>query len=127
MLNDAETKDLLNRRFDLLILDGAYPECVLGMAYRYGVPFMYINTVGFYTGSMSIAGNPAPFSVTPSLATPYTDDMTLYQRSVNTALSVMMNVLHGVSYFITSQLSATPQITRSIRIFISLEGERGIP
>lgn len=35
-------------------MDGAYPECSLGFAYHYNIPFMYINTVGFYTGNCSL-------------------------------------------------------------------------
>lgn len=41
-----------------MILDGAYPECALGLQYKMGLPFMYINTVGFHTPSISRAGSP---------------------------------------------------------------------
>lgn len=58
LLDDHETKDLMNSTFDLLILDGAFPECALGLQYKFNVPFMYINTVGFYTGSTSLSGSP---------------------------------------------------------------------
>ncbi|XP_055603712.1 UDP-glucosyltransferase 2 [Uranotaenia lowii] len=82
-LEDKETMDLLGRKFDLLILDGAYPECALGLAYRLGAPYMYINTVGFYMETMSMAGNPAPYSITPAFWRPYTDDMHFLQRVMN--------------------------------------------
>lgn len=55
------------RNFDLLVFDGAFPECVMGLAHHYGAPYMYINTVGFYIGSLSLSGNPAPYSFTPFL------------------------------------------------------------
>ncbi|XP_058446067.1 UDP-glucosyltransferase 2 [Malaya genurostris] len=87
-LEDKEAMDLLGRKFDLLILDGAYPECALGLAYRLGAPYMYINTVGFYTGTMSLAGNPSPYSTNPVFYRPLTDDMDFFQRVMNTIFSV---------------------------------------
>jgi hypothetical protein len=97
LLSDPETKDLLysQQNFDLLVLDGAYPECALGFVSHYNVPFMYINTVGFYTGSLSLAGNPAPYSVTPFLARPFTDSMSLMQRTMNTLWHIFANTLHS--------------------------------
>lgn len=97
LLSDAETKDLLSSSqiFDLLILDGAYPECALGFVKRYKAPFMYINTVGFYTGSLSVAGNPTPYSVTPFLSRPFTDSMSFVQRTTNTLWHFTANVLHS--------------------------------
>lgn len=96
MLNDAETQALLQRSFDLAILDGAFPECALGIVHRQRMPFMYINTVGFYTGSLSLGGNPAPFSSTPHFYTAFTDEMNLLERMANTAIHVFSDVLHKV-------------------------------
>lgn len=98
MLEDAETKELLNRSFDLAILDGAYPECALGMVHHYKIPFMYMNTVGFYTGSLSISGNPISYAVTPNFYTSFTDDMNLIQRAINTGIQIFSNTLHKVRF-----------------------------
>lgn len=97
MFEDAEIKDLLNQTFDLVILDGAFPECSLGLVHKYQVPFMYINTVAFYTTSLSLAGNPAPYSVTPAFYSSFTDDMTIMQRAMNAAMYIFMNICHAVS------------------------------
>lgn len=97
MLSDHETRRLLDRQFDLLILDGAYPECALALVHRFRVPFMYINTVGFYTGSLQMAGNPAVYSMSPAFYSSFTDDMTMMQRMVNTVFHVFANVVHAVS------------------------------
>lgn len=97
LLSDHETIELFDRKFQLLILDGAYPECALALAHRFRVPFMYINTVGFYTGSLSLAGNPSVYSVSPAFYSSYTDDMTMIQRTVNTVLHIFANVVHAVS------------------------------
>lgn len=97
MLNDAETKHLLNRHFDLVILDGAFPECALGLVHTLRAPFMYINTVGFYTGSLSMAGNPSPYSTTPIFFSSFTDEMNLYQRFLNTIFTMFAYSVHRVS------------------------------
>lgn len=51
-LGDFQTREFLDsgRKYDLMILDGAYPECALGIAHHFKVPYMYINTVGMYMG-----------------------------------------------------------------------------
>lgn len=82
--------------FDLLILDGAYPECAVGLAYHFRAPFIYINTVGFYTGSLSQAGNPAPYSVTPYLGLPFSDNMNLLQRLINTGYHMTLSLLQSI-------------------------------
>lgn len=99
MLSDAETKNLLNRHFDLIILDGAFPECALGLVHAFRVPFMYINTVGFYTGSLQMAGNPSPYATTPIFFSSFTDEMNLYQRFLNTMYTMFAYSVHRVSVF----------------------------
>lgn len=96
MLNDAETKNLLNRHFDLVILDGAFPECAVSLVHAFRAPFMLINTVGLYTGSLSLAGNPAPYSTTPIFFSSFTDEMNLYQRFLNTMYTIFAFSMHRV-------------------------------
>ncbi|KAL3265257.1 hypothetical protein HHI36_009471 [Cryptolaemus montrouzieri] len=98
MLDDHETKEMLyfHKTFDLVILDGAFPECGLGFVKHYKAPFMYINTVALYTGSLSLAGNPNPYSITPFLATSYTDIMKLHQRIANAVWHWAGNMLHAM-------------------------------
>lgn len=96
-LGDHETNDMLHmhKSFDLIILDGAFPECGLGFVKHYNAPFMYINTVAMYTGSLSLAGNPNPYSTTPFLATTYTDNMRLHQRLSNVLWFWAGNIMHS--------------------------------
>lgn len=98
MLSDSEIKDFMysGNNFDLLIMDGAYPECAVGFVQHFKAPFMYINSVGFYTGSLSLAGNPTPYSVIPFLARPFTDSMNLIQRTVNTLWHIGALTLHSI-------------------------------
>ncbi|CAO1440524.1 unnamed protein product [Diamesa serratosioi] len=95
LLDDHETKDILNRKFDLFILDGAYPECALGLQYKLNVPFMYVNTVGFYTGSTSRAGSPAPYSITPAFMISLTDNMNFIERVINSMTQVLVQITHA--------------------------------
>ncbi|KAM7360680.1 UDP-glucuronosyltransferase 2C1-like [Cochliomyia hominivorax] len=88
------TDELLTQKFHLAIVDGAFPECALGIVHRLSLPFMFINTVGFYTGSLAIAGNPIAYAVTPHVFTALTQTMNLLQRVQNYITHIMANLLH---------------------------------
>lgn len=94
LLSASETRLLLSRHFDLLILDGAYPECAVALAYHFRAPFIFLNTVGFYTQSLALAGNPAPYAVTPYLGLAHSDSMTLWERSVNAGFHTALFIGH---------------------------------
>ncbi|XP_047998048.1 UDP-glucosyltransferase 2 [Leguminivora glycinivorella] len=96
-LSDIETRALLRsgRNFDLIILDGTYPECAFGIVYKLKVPFMYINTVGFYAMPLSNSGSPTPFSVTPFFGKAYTDDMGVIDRAMNAAWYIGAYTMHS--------------------------------
>ncbi|XP_063385415.1 UDP-glucosyltransferase 2 [Cydia fagiglandana] len=97
-LSDIETRALLRsgRNFDLIILDGTYPECAFGIVYKLKVPFMYINTVGFYAMPLSNSGSPTPFSVTPFFGKAYTDNMGVVDRAMNAAWYIGAYTMHSV-------------------------------
>lgn len=92
------TDELLTQRFHLAIVDGAFPECALGIVHRLGLPFMFINTVGFYTGSLAMAGNPIAYAVTPHVFTALTETMNLWQRIENYVTHLLADLLHKVMY-----------------------------
>jgi hypothetical protein len=73
-------------------------ECFLGIQYIHNIPFMYLNTVGFHTGSISRAGSPQPYSITPSFSLALTDDMNFMQRVKNAAVQVVLDTIHSVSF-----------------------------
>jgi len=63
---EKKGKEGANSLYQLAIVDGAFPECALGIVHSLNVTaFMYINTMAFYTGSLSLAGNPVAYAVTP--------------------------------------------------------------
>lgn len=89
--------ELLMEKFHLAILDGAFPECALGIVHELSLPFMYINTVGFYTGSLAVAGNPIVYATTPHVFTALTQTMNVWQRIENIATHIASDVVHWVS------------------------------
>lgn len=97
-LNDYETRAFFRsgRSYDLIVLDGAYPECAMAFVYRFKAPFIYINTVGFYTAPMSMSGSPAPYSVTPFFGRGFTDNMGLFDRFLNAAYHLVTVAMHSV-------------------------------
>ncbi|GLH13170.1 UDP-glycosyltransferase UGT50A4 [Gryllus bimaculatus] len=54
-----------------------------------------LGLVGFYTGSLSLAGNPAPFALTPFLGAAFTDRMGLLGRAANAAWHSAAQLLHA--------------------------------
>ncbi|XP_017775676.1 PREDICTED: 2-hydroxyacylsphingosine 1-beta-galactosyltransferase-like [Nicrophorus vespilloides] len=108
MYSDPEMKDYLFSKpdVDLIIMDGAFPECSLGLAHHFKKPFIYINTVAFYTFSLSMAGNPVLYSVTPFLAQPLTDKMNVFQRTWNTLWYVGIESIHTytINYMVQNVL-----------------------
>lgn len=100
VLSDPETQMLTNsgRSYDLVILDGAYPECAVALAFHFRAPFMYtyINTVAFYMGSVAHGGGPVPFSVTPFFARPFSDNMGFPDRALNAIYLTGIEVIHTV-------------------------------
>ncbi|XP_054088855.1 UDP-glucosyltransferase 2-like [Zeugodacus cucurbitae] len=106
-LSDTATiNSLLSKKFDLVILDGAFPECALGLVHRLTMPFMYINTVGFYTGSLSLAGNPNVYALTPHVFTTFTQSMDFFQRLQNVVTHILAELLHK---YCTAQIHALLQ------------------
>ncbi|XP_046665677.1 UDP-glycosyltransferase UGT5-like [Homalodisca vitripennis] len=86
---DPATQPLLSMKVDLLILDGAFPECMLALVHYFRVPFIYLNTVAFYSYQFSLAGNPTMYSTTPFFDSYHTDRMTFLERSLNGVLHVL--------------------------------------
>ncbi|CAK9827797.1 UDP-glucosyltransferase 2 [Anthophora retusa] len=83
-------------RWDVAVLDGAYPECLLGILYGEDVPTIMLNTVALYSGSISRQGNPSPWSVTPYFGKSLTQDMNFFQRILNAAYLTTLRIMHWI-------------------------------
>ncbi|KOC60367.1 2-hydroxyacylsphingosine 1-beta-galactosyltransferase [Habropoda laboriosa] len=83
-------------RWDVAVLDGAYPECLLGILHGEDVPTVMLNTVALYSGSISLQGNPSPWSVTPYFGKSVTQDMSFSQRILNAAYLTTLRIMHWI-------------------------------
>ncbi|KAJ8667919.1 hypothetical protein QAD02_009582 [Eretmocerus hayati] len=83
-------------RWDVAVLDGAYPECLLGILHGQRVPTIMLNTVALYTGSINRQGNPSPWAIKPYFGKIVTQDMNFAQRVINTACLMVLEVMHWV-------------------------------
>ncbi|XP_053974062.1 UDP-glucosyltransferase 2 [Hylaeus volcanicus] len=83
-------------RWDVAVIDGAYPECLLGVLHGENVPTIMLNTVALYSGSIGRQGNPSPWSITPYFGKSFTQDMNFFQRVVNAACLVTLRIMHWI-------------------------------
>lgn len=89
----------MKQHYELAILDGAFPECALGLVYKLKLPFIYLNTVGLYTGSLSRAGNPTLPSFMPAFTTHFTENMNFVERLYNGFHHIVLSIMHSVSIY----------------------------
>ncbi|CAL7939520.1 unnamed protein product [Xylocopa violacea] len=85
-----------NARWDVAVVDGAFPECLLGLLHGEDVPTIMLNTVALYSGSISRQGNPSLWSLTPYFGKPLTHDMSYLQRVLNVACLVTLRIMHWI-------------------------------
>jgi len=114
LLSDQETRDFLASRknYNLVILDGAYPECGLALVHRLNAPFMYINTVGFHTAAMATSGSPTPPTITPFPNLPFTDRMNIFERTINLGYHVLFRFLND--WIVSTTVKYSQQVARRI-------------
>ncbi|XP_059482307.1 UDP-glucosyltransferase 2-like [Neocloeon triangulifer] len=104
-LSDPEMQQFMRsgRVFDLLVLDGAYSACALGLVHHFSAPYMLINTVGLYLAPLAALGNPEPFAITPFFNSGYTENMNILQRMANGAVHLFCRSLHWILISTTIQ------------------------
>ncbi|XP_031841793.2 UDP-glycosyltransferase family 50 member B3 [Nomia melanderi] len=83
-------------RWDVAVVDGAFPECLLGVLHGENVPTIMLNTVALYSGSIGRQGNPSPWSVTPYFGKSFTQDMGFFERILNAACLVTLRIMHWI-------------------------------
>ncbi|XP_043284811.1 UDP-glycosyltransferase UGT5-like [Venturia canescens] len=83
-------------RWDVVVLDGAYPECLLGILHGENLPTMMLNTVALYSGSIARQGNPGLWSINPYFGKGLTQDMSFPLRILNAACLATLEVMHWI-------------------------------
>lgn len=99
LLSDPEAIDLLRQTFDLVVMDGAFPDCAFAFPYASKAPFMYLNTVGGFYAYISISGSPSPYSITAPFFQPATERMTFWQRAESFFANLLLDMIAPVSNF----------------------------
>ena len=83
-LRDPGLAEAWETRPDLILLPAFMNECGLAWVQRFKAPFVYVTTSGLTPWTADLLGNPEHPAYVPNQYLPYTDDMTLMQRTANT-------------------------------------------
>ncbi|XP_058804438.1 UDP-glucosyltransferase 2-like isoform X2 [Phymastichus coffea] len=83
-------------QWDVVVIDGAYPECLLGVLHGQQVPTIMLNTVALYSGSLARQGNPSPWSIRPYFGKALTQDMNFAQRILNVSYLSILEIMHWI-------------------------------
>ncbi|XP_011501450.1 PREDICTED: UDP-glucuronosyltransferase 2C1-like [Ceratosolen solmsi marchali] len=82
--------------WDIVVIDGAFPECLLGILHDQDVPTIMLNTVALYSGSIVRQGNPSPWAIRPYFGKALTQDMSFVQRIFNVAYLMTLEVMYWI-------------------------------
>lgn len=90
LLNAPSVKNLRNstRKYDLVITEVFAADCSAGFAYRLNASLISVISSTILPWGNDRIGNPDNPSYIPNYFLPYTSKMTLFQRVINTALTL---------------------------------------
>ncbi|KAL3283599.1 hypothetical protein HHI36_006737 [Cryptolaemus montrouzieri] len=91
IFQNSEFQQLLKfpEQFDLMIMEIVSTESLVYVAEHFKVPLITYTSVDASAWSNYLVGNPAPPSCTADVLSPYTNDMTFFQRLDNTILHIL--------------------------------------
>ena len=79
----AEVQELLQEKFDLIIMESFMNECIYGMIPHFNTSFIFINTFATPFWLTGAVGLPTFPSITPLPFLEYSEDMSFFQRVRN--------------------------------------------
>ncbi|KAF2344124.1 UDP-glucuronosyl/UDP-glucosyltransferase [Trinorchestia longiramus] len=85
-LRDPAVQGAWSEKPDLIMLPAFMNECGLALVQKFKVPFIYVTTSGLTPWTADIMGNPENPAFVPNQYLPYTDDMNLWQRVMNSVV-----------------------------------------
>lgn len=103
-------QQLMTERVDLLIIDGAFSDCVLGLSHHFHVPFILLNSMAHYSKPFPLAGSPAMYSVTPVFDSNFADRMDFRDRSLNG----LRYLLHDSASWLVNRLFIEPLVHKHV-------------
>ena len=80
---------LLNEKFDIVIMDIFANECLLGVVHKLGAPLIYVSPLPVPNHVSDIVGNRLPPSFVPHFNAPFGHNMNLLERTANTFLTTI--------------------------------------
>ncbi|PSN50542.1 2-hydroxyacylsphingosine 1-beta-galactosyltransferase [Blattella germanica] len=85
-------------KFDLIITEATFTECLFGFIPKFGSPpVVALSAFGIPPWLIDLMGTPENPSYTPNSILPYTDHMTFFQRVHNTLITTILNINYRYS------------------------------
>ncbi|KAF2898584.1 hypothetical protein ILUMI_07591 [Ignelater luminosus] len=81
-----------NTSFDLVMLDWALTDCLLGIAHHYKAPVIAVSAVGSSIIANKITSNPSPYSYVPNLIVTGSDEMDFIERVISTLSTIFLEL-----------------------------------
>ncbi|XP_055856235.1 UDP-glycosyltransferase UGT4 [Episyrphus balteatus] len=105
VLASKEVKNLLmsNVTFDLFIVDIFLSDALLGLSQFYKVPIVVVSPTGPNTWINEMTGNSQNSALDPSNFLPYLEQMSLYERIINTLMAVFEKLTYNFFHMISHQ------------------------
>ncbi|XP_018013903.1 UDP-glycosyltransferase UGT5 [Hyalella azteca] len=88
-LKDPAVQSAWMNKPDLIMLPAFMNECGLAFVHKFQVPFIYVTTSGLTPWTADIMGNPENPAFVPNQYLPYTDEMSLWQRVINSVFRIV--------------------------------------
>lgn len=106
-------------KFDLIIIDGVFNDCVLPLVDKFGAPLIYLNCFAPTPWQLDAIGSSMGFDHFPHPGSNYGDSMNVWQRMYNTLSGLLVVYFHRwfimpVVDRIADQMLPPPSINHSI-------------
>ena len=86
-------RQLLDEKFDLIFSSALINDCTMGFIHKLNTSLIIISPVSAPNSVARVFGNPSPTSFVPHLLTPYEDQMTFWERTVNFLVDSLFNTV----------------------------------
>jgi glucuronosyltransferase len=98
---------LKNNHFDLVVIDGLYNDCGMGIAYKYSAPHILFDTSALFMWQEDSLGIPPEHSWVPDMQYHYPQEMSFMQR--------FWSVYNSIYWGLDRELYYLPQLTEVLR------------
>lgn len=87
------------RSYDLVIVEIFCSEALIGFGQHFNAPVVAVSTFGASKWTNDLVGSPSPLSYVPHAFSTFTDKMSLWERTMNTVLTVYENIFINILNF----------------------------